>query len=118
MYISNKIIGDHIKLARKQAGLTQQELAHKIGLSLYHFGHIERGTRPASVEVLGRLSVQLQRPIEYFISGAVVEVLQDIEMENGAAQIDRIVAMMDGCSEPVLDMLAEIVDSVVRYEKR
>lgn len=118
MYISNKIIGDHIKLARKQAGLTQQALAQKIGLSLYHFGHIERGTRPASVEILGRLSVQLQYPIEYFISGALVEVLDDVAIENGAEQIDRIVSMMEGCSESILDMIAEIVDSVVRYEKR
>lgn len=118
MYISNKVIGEHIKFARKQAGLTQQALAQKVGLSLYHFGHIERGSRPASVEILGRLSVELQCPIEYFLSGALVEVLDDIEIESGADQIDRIVSMMEGCSEPVLDMLAEIVDSVVRYEKR
>lgn len=118
MYISDKIIGDHIKLARVQAGLTQRMLADKIQLSLYHFGHIERGTRPASIEIIGRLSVALQRPMEYFTAGALVENIEDIELDPNAAKIDRIVAMMEGCSEPILDMLAEIVDSVIRYEKR
>lgn len=45
MPISYKVIGRHIRDARKSAGLTQEAAANQLGLSLEHYGKVERGDR-------------------------------------------------------------------------
>ena len=43
MPISYKVIGRHIRDARKSAGLTQEAAANQLGLSPEHYGKVERG---------------------------------------------------------------------------
>ena len=45
MPISYKVIGRHIRDARKSAGLTQEAAANQLGLSPEHYGKVERGDR-------------------------------------------------------------------------
>jgi len=51
-----KIVGENIKRRRKEKGLTQQELAEKIDLSLNYVGLIERGDRHTGLDVLKRIA--------------------------------------------------------------
>ena len=44
-----------VKHLRKERGITQEELAVKVGISASFLGHIERGTRVASLETLVKL---------------------------------------------------------------
>ena len=43
-------LGQRIRRQRKLMGLTQKEVAERAGISLPFYGHIERGTRKASLE--------------------------------------------------------------------
>ena len=43
-------LGQRIRRQRKLMGLTQRTVAEKAGISLPFYGHIERGTRKASLE--------------------------------------------------------------------
>ena len=43
-------LGQRIRRQRKLLGLTQKEVAERAGISLPFYGHIERGTRKASLE--------------------------------------------------------------------
>ena len=43
-------LGQLIRRQRKLMGLTQKEVAERAGISLPFYGHIERGTRKASLE--------------------------------------------------------------------
>ena len=43
-------LGQRIRRQRKLIGLTQKEVAERAGISLPFYGHIERGTRKASLE--------------------------------------------------------------------
>ena len=45
-------IGLKIAYYRKLRGLTQEQLAEKVGISSSFMGHIERGTRIASIDTL------------------------------------------------------------------
>lgn len=47
--------GRRVKHLRKQQGITQKGLAIKVGISASFLGHIERGTRVASLETLVKL---------------------------------------------------------------
>ena len=48
-------VGQRILKQRKAKQLTQEQLAENAGISLSFLGHIERGTRVASVEMLAYL---------------------------------------------------------------
>lgn len=45
-------LGERIHQQRRLAKMTQQELAAAAGISLSFLGHVERGTRKASLETL------------------------------------------------------------------
>ena len=50
--INYQDIGMRIRKLRRAEGITQEELADKIGISASFMGHIERGSRVASLETL------------------------------------------------------------------
>lgn len=52
-------LGKRIRRKRQENGLTQEEAAELIGISLSYYGNIERGLRMPSVEVLVNIANQL-----------------------------------------------------------
>ena len=48
-----------IRRARKAAGMTQADLAEKLGISTSFLGHIERGTRKASLDTLVKMANEM-----------------------------------------------------------
>ena len=64
-------IGHRMKELRIQYGLTQQELAERIGVSTSFVGHVERGTRKASLETLVALSNALGVGVDYLLAGSL-----------------------------------------------
>lgn len=50
-------LGKRIKNKRIEKGFTQEQLGELCELSAAHIGHIERGTRILSVDVLFRISI-------------------------------------------------------------
>lgn len=51
--------GQQIRRIRKQRRLTQEQLAEQIDMSASFLGHIERGTRVASIDTLMKLCAVL-----------------------------------------------------------
>ncbi len=45
-------MGNHIRTLRRKQKITQEALAMSVGISASFLGHIERGTRIASIETL------------------------------------------------------------------
>ena len=45
-------LGQRVRRQRKLLGMTQKEVAEKVGISLPFYGHIERGSRKASLETV------------------------------------------------------------------
>ncbi len=116
MFISNKAVGDHLRAARSRKGLTQATVAEQLGISEKHYGHIERGARTASLEMLGHLCSLFDTPLEELISGILVNPPSDTEKRTRDRQIKRIEKMLLGCSDGAVDMIAEIVESVTKYQ--
>lgn len=53
-------LGKRIRMHRRSLQMTQEQLAEQCGISVSFLGHIERGTRKASLETLVALSNVLQ----------------------------------------------------------
>lgn len=54
-----EVMAVNLRRIRHGKKLTQEELAHRTGLSVRHIGKIERATVSASVTVLGQISEAL-----------------------------------------------------------
>lgn len=60
-------IGRRIRQARETAGLTQEELGRRLGISGVAVGHYERAARAVGIAELERIAEILRRPIAWFL---------------------------------------------------
>ncbi len=60
-------IGKRVRILRKLADITQEQLAEKCGLSPSFIGHIEGGTRIPSLETICRLAKELNVSLDYLV---------------------------------------------------
>ena len=51
-----KALGKRIQKARKSTGMTQEDVAYKIGISRAYMGYIEQGRYSPSLEVLEKIA--------------------------------------------------------------
>ena len=62
-----KDLGARVRIARRNKSWTQEALAERVGISASFLGHIERGTRVASLETFVALCNELQVLPEYLL---------------------------------------------------
>ena len=67
---ADQYIGERIREARIAAGLSQEDLAHMLGISYQQIQKYERGHNRISGLRMGRLMTALNRPFTYFIPNA------------------------------------------------
>ncbi len=68
---TNERIGDFVARVRQERGITQAELAERLGTSQSAVNRIEKGKQNLSIETLTRLSDALNKPIVSLGSGSV-----------------------------------------------
>ena len=95
-------LGRRVKQQRILAQMTQEKLAEKAGISLSFLGHIERGTRKASLDTLVKLCNALK------VSPRVL--LQDSLMDDLLGDNVEI-------SEPQRKLLREISNRIIEYNE-
>lgn len=72
------IIGDRIKKMRKQKGLTQMQLAEKLGCAVSVIGGAESGKRGVSKNLASKLAVFFETNIDYwFDENAEIEFIKN-----------------------------------------
>ncbi len=57
-----RLLGKRIREERKRLGITQESLATRAKISVNFLGHIERGTKKASLKTIERLAYALEVP--------------------------------------------------------
>ena len=58
-----RIIGANIRRLRVERGLSQEEVADRIGIDTSYFGQVERGRRNPTVRVLAKVAAVLDVPL-------------------------------------------------------
>ena len=69
--INYKDMGQRIRVLRRKNGMTQEELAEKAGISASFMGHIERGSRIASLETLVLLCNTLKTSPQFLLAASL-----------------------------------------------
>ena len=81
MNIDYKLIGERIKRARKEKGITQEAMAEKLDVSIGYVSQVERGITKISLDLLGAISSVLNCNIASFISESAVNSSDYMESE-------------------------------------
>ena len=118
MIVSYRTIGQNIRAARREAALTQEQIAEKLKMSQLHFGRLERGERPASLEQLAQIAQVLRVPLASLLNGCVVEEDFAIGPDDSAQALGKAVAMMaSGCSPRARRLMRTLCQAVAESEK-
>lgn len=80
-------IGDKIRLSRKKAGITQKELAERIGVTTRSIQYYESNIRkPQTTEIIIKLAAALDEDVKYFLSDTELSIMRENEMFVGQAE--------------------------------
>ncbi len=116
-HISYSTIGRNIRAARQRVSLTQEALAEKLRISHLHFGRLERGERPISLELLAQIAQALDVRLDDLLSGCVVGGAR-LEPSDDAQALGRAVAeQATGCSPRARALMLSMCQSIAEYEK-
>ena len=74
--------GHRIRKLRHGQGSKQQELAERAGLTASFLGHIERGTRIASLETLVVLCAALRTTPNHLLAGSLAPFRTDVSPDK------------------------------------
>jgi len=83
-------LGERIRKARQEAGVSQQILADFISSAQNAISQYESGTRSVSLETLVRIARQLEKPLSYFLDcHEDVVVVKDTKLHEMVAHIQE-----------------------------
>ncbi len=99
----NKELGQRVRNARIESGLSQQDLANRIGTTQDAVSLYERGARAVSLETLVAIAKALNKPLGYFLelkpelvvvkNSRLYEVVSDIQEHRG--ELDLLCEIWD-----------------------
>ena len=73
MYFNQIEFGQRVQESRKFAGMTQEELAERLGIDKNHVSRIERGAKACSIDILVELSGILKVSTDYLLTGKSID---------------------------------------------
>ncbi len=98
-------IGQKIRKFRKIQGLSQEELAEKIGISTTHMSHIETGNTKLSlsvfVDIANALNVQTD------------DLLNDRDIVRTDRANKELSEILETCTSEQLNVIADVVKAVI-----
>ena len=96
-------VGQKIRKYRKEKGLSQEELAEKVGISTTHMSHIETANTKLSLPVL----VDIARVLNV----GTDDLLFDSPVGDSDHTVLRLAAIMDTCTDREKRILADVVQA-------
>lgn len=118
LIVSYKTIGSNIRTARKEASLTQEQISEKLKMSQLHFGRLERGERPASLEQLAQVAQVLNVPLSSLLNGCVLEETFFSMPDDSAVALGKAVTRIaSGCSPKARKLMLTLCQAVAANEK-
>lgn len=88
-----KVLGARIRAYRTAAGISQEELAFKAGISPAHLGQIERGVKRPNVETVEKLARSLGVPM------SVLFEAESAPEEESSVTLNKIMAQLSSMPE-------------------
>ncbi len=103
-----KSVGKRIQECRQKAGLTQEQLSEKSGISQKHISRIEQGYHDTRFTMIYKIAKALNVPIDTFAI--------DFEEDNSNIFLSTIRADVENMSKKQLNMLRDSIETIKKYE--
>ena len=108
-------LGFNIRERRKQLGLTQKELAKKVGVSFRTIQNYENGITPPSLYIIEKIALALEVSVETLISQykfdnnfSAQQILEKVTQDKEyKSKVDNLI---------LTDIIFDIVDLEIRYQ--
>lgn len=101
--------GKRIAEARRDKGLTQEDLCDKCGCSSSYLSRCERGKATIGLDLLYSIAVETGKSMDYF--------LMDSPKSNPDIKINGVLAeLLSKCSPKLLMTIEEMIRSLLNYE--
>ncbi len=103
-------LSEKLKQARKQKGLTQGQLAQKIGADIQRISKYERGILIPTTEIMIKLSNALDVSLDYLLKNdknRVTGKVKDAELIDQFVQVDAL-------PDPDRHMLKALLDAFIK----
>lgn len=104
-------IGNRVREFRRLSGLTQQELARRVGVSAVFISKTERGLKLPSLDTLLRLAKALDVPPNWLLCDVVVQ------SQKPPALFERIAELPRGKRRQLIGLLEELLTLLRLYEE-
>ena len=101
-----KDFGKRVRQQRKLAQMTQEQLAEKAGISFAFVGHIERGTRKASLDTVVKLANALKVSPNILLQDSLDNDL----LGNGTEMSEKHRRLLREISDRILEYSTEITE--------
>ena len=82
MNIDYKLVGERIKRARKSKGITQENMAERLNVSIGYVSQVERGVTKISLDLLAAISTILECDVAALISESAINSTEYLESER------------------------------------
>ena len=105
-------IGKQVKIARIQAGVTQEYLAEKVKISTTHLSNVERGTTKVGLNVIVDISKALHVSLDILLCNEVGTPYQK-PILNG-----KLADLLEDCDARELMVIGEIVETTKKTLRR
>lgn len=102
--LKNGTLGNAIRTARINKGVTQEELAEVVDITVTHLKHIESEHRKPSIEVLFKIVTELEISLDSLL----------FEMTEDKKIFQDVQIALSHCTEKELKLIIEIVSSIKR----
>ena len=107
--LDDVLLGRRVQIARKEKRITQEELAALCNCTPTHICNIENGKIGISLELLFKISILLEKSMDYFVMdnpGVDPQVKINAEIAPKLAR----------CNPQMLDIVDTILDKLIHYQ--
>lgn len=119
MLVSYKTIGRNIRAARKARGYTQEQTAELMKISVLHYGRLERGERPASLEQLAQVALVVDAPLAQLLSGCIEGETFGCKPHPDSQQLSNaVMRIAEGCSKDAQELMLALCQTVAAQDRK
>ena len=107
--IDYKLLGKRIKEKRVQKGKTQEQIGEMLEISNEYVSKLETGSVRISLRRLAEISLILDTPVEYFISGVITEA--------PAYKANELIKTLEDLTPKEKDVIYNVINQIKTLRK-
>lgn len=83
-------VGQRVRFKRKVLGLTQSDLAEKVGITFQQIQKYEKGENRISASMLYQIALSLNTAVSFFFEGFAENTVEESKLQDDKTSIDLI----------------------------